>query len=212
VHVYPPYAAGAPRPITVMLHGMCNAPQWECPYFADAIRKHSWLVCPKASIPCEGGGAIWSHKKFPETVENAVSRVKARYPNQLDESPGRTLMGFSLGAIRGMSLAHRGGGKWSSVILIGAKVHPNQKLLEQAGVRRLLMVAGDWDMMKWHMYRQAQKLERKGMDCAFLSLGKIGHQFPHDMNALMGRAYAWANGDTGALAAEPGDRSGRGQT
>ena len=201
VHVYPPFDSTRPRRITVMLHGMCHAPEYECPWFADAVRKSSWLVCPRASLTCEGGGPIWQFKRMGQTVEAAVQRVKATYPGKLDESGGRVLMGFSLGAIGGMQLAHAGAGKWSSVILIGAKVFPNARLLQQAGVERLLMVAGDYDMMKWHMYRAARRLERQGMTSRFMSLGKVGHEFPPNMNVLMGRALAWARGDDGALEA-----------
>jgi predicted esterase len=185
--------------MTVMLHGMCNAPEWECPYFADAVQKTSWLICPRASIRCDGGGAIWSWKKKAETVEAAVERVKARYPSSVDEASGRTLMGFSLGAIAGMDLAHFGAGKWSSVILIGAKVRPNADLLRRSGVQRLLMVAGEYDMMRGDMFRQTRRLSRQGFPSAFLSLGKIGHAFPADMNDRVAQALAWAHGDDTAL-------------
>jgi predicted esterase len=182
-----------------MLHGMCNAPEWECPYFAEAVQNTSWLICPRASVRCDGGGAIWSWKKKALTVEAAVERVQARYPGTFDESDGRTLMGFSLGAIAGMDLAHFGGGKWSSVILIGAKVRPNAKLLRRSGVRRLLMVAGEYDMMRGDMFKQTRRLSRQGFPSAFLSLGKIGHAFPSDMNERVARALAWAHGDDTAL-------------
>ncbi len=199
VHVYPPHHTGSPAPVTVMLHGMCNAPEWECPYFADAVQKTSWLICPRASIRCDGGGAIWSWKKKAETVEAAVERVRTRYPGSLDETGGRTLMGFSLGAIAGMDLAHFGGGRWSSVILIGAKVRPNAELLRRSGVQRLLMVAGEYDMMRGDMFKQTRRLSRQGFPSAFLSLGKIGHAFPSDINERVAQALAWAHGDDTAL-------------
>ena len=187
-----------------MLHGMCNAPEWECPYFADAVQKTGWLICPRASIRCDGGGAIWSWKKKADTVEAAVQRVKARYPGCLDDAHGRTLMGFSLGAIASMDLAHAGGGKWTSVILIGAKVRPHAELLRTAGVHRLLMVAGEYDMMRGDMFEQTQRLSRQGFPSAFLSLGKVGHAFPADMNERVARALAWAHGDDSALDARIG--------
>jgi len=199
VHVYPPHRTGAPAPVTVMLHGMCNAPEWECPYFADAVQNTSWLICPRASIRCDGGGAIWSWKNKAETVEAAVARVRARYPGSLDETTGRTLMGFSLGAIAGMDLAHFGAGRWSSVILIGAKVRPNAALLRRSGVKRLLMVAGEYDMMRSDMFQQTRRLRRQGFRSAFFSLGKIGHAFPSDMNDRVARALAWVHGDDTAL-------------
>jgi len=201
VLVFPPYDTSQPRPMAVMLHGMCDEPEYECPYFADSIRQHRWLICPRASLACSGGGAMWSWKRKQQTVQAAVERVKAAYPGRIDEEAGRVLIGFSLGAIAGMDLAHAGAGQWASVILIGAKVTPNEQLLRRSGVERLLMVAGEYDMMRAHMVQQARRLGRKGFKSEFMSLGKVGHAFPSDMNARMAQALAWATGDDAALGA-----------
>ena len=58
-----------------------------------------------------------------------------------------------------------------------------------------MLAAGDHDMMKWHMVGEAKKLARAGFPVAFMSMGKVGHTFPKDIDARMSRAIAWASGD-----------------
>jgi predicted esterase len=193
-------ASDAPRAPVVMLHGMCDEPEWECPHFASSTTAHGFLVCPRANLRCDGGGSIWSgDKRFEASIEASIARVAAEYPDHVDASAGRTLIGFSLGAIRAVELANRGGGRWRSVIAIGAKVHPNAKRLREAGVERIVLAAGDHDMMKWHMVGEARKLARAGFPVAFMSLGPVGHTFPRDLGTRMQRALAWAHGDNAAF-------------
>jgi predicted esterase len=187
------------RRVTVMLHGMCDEPENECPYFAGAVSANSWLVCPRARLRCEGGGSIWPWQTFDSDVEASVTELERDHPGQVDAARGRTLIGFSLGAIRGMDLAHAGAGRYRAVILIGAKIHPDPRRLRAAGVERLLLAAGDHDMMKAHMAREARRLERAGFPAAFMSLGPVGHWFPGDFSARLERAIGWTDGDDGAF-------------
>jgi predicted esterase len=187
------------RRVTVMLHGMCDEPEYECPYFAKTVTGGSWLLCPRATLRCDGGGSIWPWQTFERDIEASVERVAESHPGELDARRGRTLIGFSLGAIRGMDLAHSGGGRWPSVVLIGAKVHPDAARLRAAGAPRLLLAAGDYDMMKWQMAGEARRLVRQGYPAAFMSLGKIGHWFPSDFAERLERGLAWVHGDDAAF-------------
>src|SRR5262245_45743706 len=56
VLVFPPADRTSPRPITVMLHGMCGTPENACPYFARVAAKDSWLICPRGTLTCPSGG------------------------------------------------------------------------------------------------------------------------------------------------------------
>ncbi len=191
VIVFPPRDdSDGPKPVAVMLHGMCHAPEHECPYFANVMTKRGWLVCPRASLTCEGGGPIWSYTKKYDTVEAAVDRVKNRYPGRVRDE-NRTLMGFSLGALAAMDLAHWGNGKWQTVVLIGAKVMPWGWQLKKNGVERVLMASGDRDMMRWHMFDQARRLSRRGVTSTFMGMGDVGHWFARDMDSWLEGALAW---------------------
>lgn len=175
-----------------MLHGMCDEPEVECPYFAEAVTRRSWLVCPRADLRCDSGGYIWQQGRREQTVEAAVSLVKTRFAHHIAEEQGRALIGFSLGAIFGMDLAHNGEGRYRRVLLIGGKVHPQASRLRDAGVERFILAAGDYDMMHAHMRDQARRVQ--GVPTQFVSLGKSGHWFPDDFTPRLESMLGWLEG------------------
>ena len=190
VVVYPAQVPGA-RSITVMLHGMCSEPGNACRHFAQQVTQHEHLVCPRASKRCDGGGSIWPLRGFVEDVERAVTRAEGALGDRVDASHGRTLIGYSLGAFRALTLAEQGAGKYPRVMLIGAKIYPNQKALRENGVERLLMSAGSWDMMHDHMQRETRRLTRAGFNARFLGLGPVGHFFTPSFAEYLPQALHW---------------------
>jgi predicted esterase len=191
VVVYPARSAGA-RGITVVLHGMCSEPTNACRHFAGQVTENEHLVCPRASKRCDGGGSIWPHVGFAQSIERAVGRAESALGQErVDTAHGRTLIGYSLGAFRALSLAEQAGGKYPRVMLIGAKIYPNQKLLRENGVERLLMSAGSWDMMHDHMQQQTRRLARTGFTTRFLGLGPVGHFFTPSFAEYLPEALRW---------------------
>lgn len=191
VVIYPAREPGARR-ITVMLHGMCSEPANACRHFATQVTEREHLVCPRASKRCDGGGSIWPHVGFAESVERAVARAESALgAARVDASNGRTLIGYSLGAFRALTLAEQGAGRYPRVMLIGAKIYPNQKLLRENGVERLLMSAGSWDMMHDHMQRETRRLARDGFTTRFLGLGPVGHFFTPSFAEYLPEALRW---------------------
>jgi predicted esterase len=190
VLVYPPRGDRTKaRPLTVMLHGMCAAPEHECPYFAGVVTRRSWLVCPRATLSCPGGGATWAASRRPETVEAAIARVVAEHPGEVDAENDRTLIGFSLGAFVAMDLANRAPSRWARVFLLAAKITPLPRALAQ-GSTRFVLGAGELDLSYAHMARATRGLDSAGVDASFLSLGRVGHHFADDMDRWLERAYA----------------------
>ncbi|MFW5740484.1 MAG: alpha/beta hydrolase, partial [Myxococcota bacterium] len=173
------------KPLVVMLHGMCDPPERECPYFANTVTEFAWLVCPRARLRCRNGGTMWEWRKKYDTVDAAVERIRRHDPEGVDAADERILVGFSLGALAAMDIAHRGEGRWQRLLLIGAEVYPNAELLKKAGVKRVLLASGDRDMMRWHMTEQARRLNGRGVPAKFMSMGPVGHWFAPDMDAWL---------------------------
>jgi predicted esterase len=182
-----------------MLHGMCSEPVRACRHFARTVNERGWLLCPRATRRCEGGGSTWPFTGFERDVEAGIARVRERHPGKLDERQGRTLVGFSLGAFRALSLAQTSSGTYPRVILIGAKIYPDARLLARAGVERLLLAAGDYDMMSAHMRGRSRWLARQGFPVAFQSYGRVGHAFPGNFSDLLERGLDWVEGQDVAL-------------
>jgi predicted esterase len=190
VVIFPARAPG-PRPITVVLHGMCGEPSYTCRHFAEEVTETANLVCPRASQRCAGGGASWPQAGFAEAVEAAVARAKTALPHAADDEHGRTLIGYSLGAYRAIDIAQSTPGKYPRVMLIGAKVVLDQKRLNENGVLRVLLSAGGWDMMHDPMQRETARALRTGIHARFLDLGPVGHTFTASFAEYLPGALAW---------------------
>jgi len=190
VVVYPAQTPGLHR-VTVLLHGMCGEPANACRHFAEQVTADEHLVCPRASRRCDGGGSTWPQRGFDQQIEAAVQRALAALGPSVDETHGRTLIGYSLGAFRALELAEHGAGKYPRVMLIGAKILPRQKLLRENGVERLLLSAGSWDMMHDHMRRESDRLLRAGFTTRFLGLGPVGHAFTPSFAEYLPQALGW---------------------
>ncbi len=190
VLVYPAKSPGA-HGVTVVLHGMCSEPLRACRHFEEQVTQTEHLVCPRASRRCDGGGSSFPQAGFEAQVERAVGRAEALLAERVDPASGRTLIGYSLGAFRALALAEHGGGRYPRVMLIGAKILPNPQLLRANGVQRLLLSAGEWDMMHGHMRRETRRLERSGFDARFLGLGPVGHLFTPSFAQYLPEALRW---------------------
>lgn len=198
VIVYPAAQPGA-RSMTIVLHGMCSEPGNACRHFASHVTQDEHLICPRASRRCAAGGSIWPAIGFVEQVEHAIERASSALDGRVDESRGRTLIGYSLGAFRALTLAESGAQRYPRVMLIGAKIQPRLPRLRQAGVQRLLLSAGAWDMMHDHMQREARRLARHGYSAHFLDLGPVGHLFAPSFQRYLPHALDWLDGvDPGA--------------
>ena len=192
VVVCPAKAPGLHR-VTVLLHGMCGEPANACSHFAEQVTASEHLICPRASRRCDGGGSTWPQTGFEQQIERAVARALAALGQVVDETHGRTLIGYSLGAFRALELAQHGAGKYPRVMLIGAKILPSQRLLRQNGVERLLLSAGAWDMMNGHMRTETARLVRGGFAAHFLGLGPVGHGLTPSLQDYLPAAFAWLN-------------------
>lgn len=190
VVVYPARASEA-RPITVLLHGMCGEPTRTCSHFASEISKDENLICPRASVRCEGGGASWAQAGVAAAVAAAVEHAKAVLPVAADETHGRTLIGYSLGAYRAIEIAQSTPHVYPRVMLIGAKISINRGLLAENGVERVLLSAGQLDMMHEAMQREAARAARAGFTAHFLDLGPVGHAFTPSFAEYLPLALAW---------------------
>ncbi|MGC4087885.1 MAG: alpha/beta fold hydrolase [Polyangiaceae bacterium] len=194
VVVYPARASGV-RPVVVLLHGMCGEPERTCAHFAELVTRDAHLICPRARQRCAGGaGSTWS-KGAGRDVEAAVQRGLTTLPASRVNGERRTLIGYSLGAFVALEIAEAAHGVYPEVMLIGARIFPNARLLQQNGVERLLLAAGDWDMTSAHMQQQSKRLARAGVEARFLGLGPVGHAFTPTLPSYVSVALSWLRGE-----------------
>jgi predicted esterase len=194
--VFAPHApTAAPMPVTVMLHGMCGHPTSACRPFVDLATSRGWLVCPQAEDPC-GGGTRWRVKGGDDArlVEGSVRSLAKDRAGRVDPSAPRVIVGFSLGGTAAVRIAQASEGQYDGLVVIASQVHPEARLLKQAGVKRVVLAAGDFDMTSQPLQDDARALASEGVDTRFVSLGRYGHGFPPDMEALMSEPMTWVSG------------------
>ena len=170
------FDAGGPS-LLVYLHGMGASPEDSCSFFERAA--DGALLCPRGNAGPKAWAGPLSERR--RTVDAALAKVSQR---------SGTLIGFSIGARFALDLALAEPGKWPALILMSQKLPLTPDVLEKAGVRKIVLAAGELDGSYATMRAQANAL---GARARFVSLGKVGHHFAVDMEAVMVDAVTWVS-------------------
>jgi predicted esterase len=184
------------RPAIVYLHGMWASPEDSCGAFEHAATPFGFLVCPRGNAPL-GEGKMWSgtYATVAPNLHAALDGAAALAPGKLDRSAGGTMMGYSNGAYFAAEVAQSEPGKWPGLVLLSMHLDLDAARLRSAGIRRIVMAAGDKDGARDSMKALASRLDAAGLPTRFVSLGPVGHELPlpapPDMDARMCDAIAW---------------------
>jgi predicted esterase len=148
-------------------------------------------VCPRGNARA-GGGFTWSggYAIAAPRLEDALARADAVAPSMLAREDG-TLIGFSIGASVALSVAIAQPGRWTGLVLMSMQLAIDPAKLRASGVRRVVLAAADDDGARASLVRAADTLARSGVSARFVSLGRVGHHFARDMDAIMADAVAW---------------------
>jgi predicted esterase len=192
---YAPADASAPRPAIVYLHGMWASPEDSCGYFERASTPFGFLVCPRGNAPL-GEGRMWAgtYASVAPSVHAALHAADALAPGKLDRSKDGTLVGYSNGAYFAVEVAAFEPGRWTGLVLVDMRLDLDAARLRAAGIRRVVLAAGDRDDARASMKALAESTDAAGVPTRFMGLGPVGHQFPSDMEAHMCAAIAWVRG------------------
>lgn len=200
---YAPKDASAARPAIVFLHGMWASPEDSCEAFESAATPFGFLVCPRANAPLGDSGDLkmWvgTYVDAAQRIHGALDAAEALAPGKLERRQGGTLLGFSNGAYFAAEVACSERGRWSGLVLMSMKLDLDAKRLEAAGVKRVLLAAGERDEARFSMERLARRLDGAGVEARYMSLGDVGHAFPSDMGARMCAAIAWVRASDSRL-------------
>jgi predicted esterase len=170
---------------------MWASPEDSCPSFEKAAVPFGFLVCPRGNAPL-GQGKMWAgtYADAARSIRAALDAAAALAPGRLDRAGG-TLLGFSNGAYFAAEVALREPGRWTGLVLMSMKLDLDGAALRSAGVRRIVLAAGDQDESRASMQSLAQRMSATGMQSRFMSMGPVGHAFPSDINERMCDALSW---------------------
>jgi predicted esterase len=189
-----PGEGGPSAPVTVVLHGMCTDVEALCALVAAADPGASHLVCPRGNASCQGGAPDWTGP--PAARALVVDAALAAFEREVPASrAGRpvVLAGYSRGAFTARDLAYLRPGRFGALVLLSAAVAPDPARLAASGVKRVVLASGDFDGSRATMERSARALTAAGIPARFVSLGKIGHWLPPDLEACIGEHVRWAS-------------------
>jgi predicted esterase len=189
---YPPADASDARPAIVFLHGMWSSPEDACATFEPAAAPYGFLVCPRGNAPL-GEGKMWAgtYASVAPSVHAALDAAGALAPGRLDRTGGGTLVGYSNGAYFAAEIALHEPGRWTGLVLLSMHLELDASRLRAAGVRRVVLAAGDKDMAGASMKTLAGALDAAGLPTRFVSLGAGGHELPRDLDSRMVEPVAW---------------------
>ena len=162
---YGPADVAAPRPAIVYLHGMWASPEDSCGYLERASTPFGFLVCPRGNAPL-GEGRMWSgtYASVAPSVHAALRAAESLAPGRLDRSGGGTLVGYSNGAYFAVEVAEFEPGKWTGLVLLSMRLDVDAARLLRAGVRRVVLAAGDRDGARASMRALAEKTNAAGLE------------------------------------------------
>ncbi len=170
------------RATVVYLHGIHGLAANGCPWMRS---DGGFLVCPEANVALPNGTFSWSGQP-------AVDRAVVARAERAAGGTRTVLVGFSQGAYVTTDILEARLGKLHGVVLLSADVAPSAKALADAGVKRVVLGAGELDATYAPMKKTADRLAREGVDVRWVSLGRVGHTYvAEDPEALRG-AITWA--------------------
>jgi pimeloyl-ACP methyl ester carboxylesterase len=196
-HVWPArQASPGGAPMTVFLHGMCSHPEPSCSFWSDTGRESSFLVCPSGNGRCgvrpdwRGTGAVKAGY-----LDEVLGAVRARYGALVRPVGQDVLVGFSRGAFVARDVIYERPGVFRGLVLIGAHLDPDPARLVGSGIERVVLAAGEYDGARPAMERSAARMRAAGLPARYLSLGRIGHQLPSDLDRVLAPALRWVRGE-----------------
>ena len=183
VLAFPPENRGGKQPVFVYLHGIVGGPERGCAEFARSVPTYGWLVCPHANVK-EGERYSWGGSAQDQwaVVNDALSQVSQE--PEVDPRAPVVLLGFSQGAYVAAQLLTAFPNKIRAALFVGANIRMTKAALVQSGVKKVGFAAGLYDGTHAYLSDSAKELERAGYPAQFRSLGRVGHTYVGDREAL----------------------------
>ncbi len=204
---YAPDDVSAPRPVVLYLHGMWSSPEEACRTLRPAAAPYGFLVCPRGNAPMDRPqeGMMWkgTYATVAPRIHAALDAAEGLAPGRLERATGGTLVGYSNGAYFAAEVALHEPGRFGGLLLLSMHLELDAAHLQAAGVRRVVLAAGDADMAAPSMRALSRRLDGAGVESRFVSLGAGGHELPKDLDARLVEPMAWlrATGETSATGA-----------
>ncbi|MFO0756056.1 MAG: hypothetical protein U0359_06175 [Byssovorax sp.] len=195
IGVYPPVDGKPGAAMVVFLHATCMDPRPVCDTFGAAGRDRSFLVCPSGNATCYGApdwhGPPADKAAFLTRSLGKIEQQWGPYVSHDDTLIGWSRGGFAARDILYDDVARGAPPRFSSLVILAADVTPDPDKLRAAGIRKVLMAAGDQDGSRITLQRAVTKLVAAKIPARYVSLGPTGHWWPSDFEQRIAAGLAW---------------------
>jgi predicted esterase len=190
-----------PRPVTILLHGMCADSSWTCDWLQYFDMRPQWQVCPRAPRRCrtEPGYSWTGGADTRRVVELALSTLRQRQGARVRDD-SLVIAGFSQGAYALAGLVHELALRPSpslqvrGILAQGAHVHFAAGDVRTLGAR-VALTAGDQDRAAPAMRAEAEQLAHAGVEARYASLGRDeGHFTSVATGRTVAQLIDWCRG------------------
>ncbi len=192
-----PEDASRPRPVTVVLHGNYDRPEWQCETWQRVASFRGWVLCPRGTPtpwadPADNRWHYAGQKAVAKEIDAAIGALESRYGGLVSREE-TVLVGFSLGAIYAAPLIISRPGMFSYLFLVEGGVDRLERwhlrALQRAGVKGIGMA------MSSPRYRKVikpltRKIEKQNMTSVFVDMRGAGHDYRSDFTETGRRALA----------------------
>ncbi len=188
-HVGPDVPTAEPMPVTVVLHGNYDRPEWQCDTWKPVAGFYGWVLCPRG-IPtpwAEPEADRWMYRG-PQIVDKEIDAcleaLKKAYPGRVSDE-GAVLVGFSLGGNYAPWLFSAKPGRFEYLFLVegGEKKMdaPSVRALKRAGIRGVGLAYGVGTR------RQAaleilKRLKKFSIKSVYVDMKGSGHNYRSDFH------------------------------
>jgi hypothetical protein len=194
-HVGPAKTGGWPRPVTVVLHGNFDRPEWECAAWQPVAAWRGFVLCPRG-VPTPWASPRedrWTYRGGAAGVQReiaaALAALEERYPGRVTRED-MVLAGFSLGAILAPRVAAENPGAYPYLFLVeggedglGGDWPRRLRAAGVKGVGLAMSAPGRRRLAR----EAAPRLRKAGVDSIFVDMEGAGHNYRGDFGAT-GRA------------------------
>ncbi len=194
-HVGPEEPASWPRPVTIVLHGNFDRPEWECATWRPVAAWRGFVLCPRG-VPTPWASPRedrWTYRGgapgVQREIEAALAALEERYPGRVTREDA-VLAGFSLGAILAPRIATGSPGSYPYLFLVeggeGGLAGDWARRLGAAGVKGLGLAMSAPGRRR--IAREAaSRFRHAGIDAIFVDMKGAGHDYRGDFGQT-GRA------------------------
>ncbi len=185
-------SGSASSPALTFLHGMCMNAEATCHRLDGAAGALGLIVCPHGNAEC-GGASDWKGDGAEKAafLDEAFLDVEEAFGPDASPRKGGVLVGFSRGAFVARDVIYERPGYFRGAILVGAALSPDAERFRKAGIRRVVLAAGDFDGARPTMEKAAVRLNALGIPSKFVRLGPIPHALPKDFDRFVAEAVQW---------------------